>query len=186
MTRDPPSLETRAALWRALSDMRIEEPGRDKTFIQALCEETGWTAPYAARAVNEYRRFLYLAATTHGELTPSQTVDRVWHLHLEHEHHYWHVLCGVILDAHSSTVPAQETRLTRSAFGPSTGPPWTPTSAASGHRRASSGRGPELPIGPRRHSKPTGRAGGRAATSRRPRSWQRSDSPAPPLQARAR
>jgi len=84
------------ALWAALSAMRLPPAGDQPSFVAALQEATGWTPPFAERAVGEYRRFLFLAATSSRELTPSRAVDEVWHLHLETPH-YEEELCGRIL-----------------------------------------------------------------------------------------
>jgi hypothetical protein len=45
----------------------------------------------------EYRRFLYLAARAGHPVTPSDTVDQAWHLHLIYTRHYWWELCDGIL-----------------------------------------------------------------------------------------
>jgi len=95
MTGAAPVLD-RPALWAALSHMQIETPGAATRFEEALAEAQGWTTGFAERVTDEYRRFLYLAATAGFEVTPSQTVDHVWHLHLGFPH-YREMLCGRIL-----------------------------------------------------------------------------------------
>jgi hypothetical protein len=84
-------------LWRALAAMRVEPDGAALTFAARLARENGWSAAHGAAAVEEYRRFLYLAATTGRQVTPSEDVDQAWHLHLTYSRHYWDVLCGGIL-----------------------------------------------------------------------------------------
>jgi hypothetical protein len=66
---------SKQALWAALSTMRIEEPGTGRDFGSELVGETGWSSDFAARAVDEYCRFLFLMALSSAELTPSKTVD---------------------------------------------------------------------------------------------------------------
>ncbi|HEV7660453.1 MAG TPA: hypothetical protein VGO55_11470 [Allosphingosinicella sp.] len=83
-------------LWRRLATMRIEAEGAALTFAARLARENGWSAPHAAAVVEEYRRFLYLAAIA-GPVTPSEDVDQAWHLHLSFTRHYWDVLCGEML-----------------------------------------------------------------------------------------
>lgn len=90
-TRDP------GALWERLSSMRIEEPGAPRSFEAALAEANGWTLRHAAEVSAEYRRFLFLAATSQEPVTPSIAVDRAWHLHLTYTRHYWDTLCRQIL-----------------------------------------------------------------------------------------
>jgi hypothetical protein len=86
----------RPALWAALSHMQIPVPGADLRFEEALAERQGWTTDFAERVTDEYRRFLYLAATAGCEVTPSRVVDEAWHFHLEGPH-YSEILCGRML-----------------------------------------------------------------------------------------
>jgi hypothetical protein len=95
MTGAPPVLN-RPALRAALSHMQIEEPGTGRRFEEILAEEQGWPLDFAERVADEYCGFLYLAATAGFEVTPSETVDQAWHLHLEWPH-YQKILCGEIL-----------------------------------------------------------------------------------------
>lgn len=84
-------------LWRALAAMRIEPEGAALTFSARLARENGWSPAHGAAVVEEYRRFLYLAATAGRQVTPSEDVDQAWHLHLAYSRHYWEELCGRIL-----------------------------------------------------------------------------------------
>ncbi len=85
-------------LWRALDGMRIEPAGAALTFTARLARENGWTQSYAQAVVQDYKRFLYLAAHSPQPVTPSDEVDQAWHLHLAYSRHYWDVLCGQILE----------------------------------------------------------------------------------------
>jgi hypothetical protein len=80
-------------MWQRLATMRIEAEGARLTFAARLARENGWSAAHAAAVVEEYRRFLYLAAIA-GPVTPSEDVDQAWHLHLSFTRHYWEMLCG--------------------------------------------------------------------------------------------
>ena len=95
MAGDSSVRETR--LFGQLEAMRIEEPGASRSFEEALADENGWSRGRAEAIAAEYRRFLYLAATSGREVTPSRFVDKAWHLHLTYTRHYWDVLCGRIL-----------------------------------------------------------------------------------------
>lgn len=94
MTGAPFALD-RSALRDALSHMRIESPDGIR-FEDALAREEGWTPAFAERVADEYCGFLYLAATAGFEVTPSECVDRAWHLHLAWPH-YRDILCGRII-----------------------------------------------------------------------------------------
>ncbi|MET1111065.1 MAG: hypothetical protein ABWX67_06000 [Allosphingosinicella sp.] len=76
--------------------MQITLPGYTTRFEEALAEQQGWPRRFANRVTDEYRRFLYLAATAGSEVTPSQAVDEAWHLHLTFPH-YREELCERIL-----------------------------------------------------------------------------------------
>lgn len=52
-------------------------------FEDNLAMACGWTDESAARVTAAYRRFVYLKALTGETLTPSDSIDRAWHLHLE-------------------------------------------------------------------------------------------------------
>jgi hypothetical protein len=40
----------------------------------------GWSRPFALRAIEEYRKFVFLALVADHQVTPSDQVDQVWHL----------------------------------------------------------------------------------------------------------
>ncbi|MBS1713685.1 MAG: hypothetical protein JST30_05045 [Armatimonadetes bacterium] len=77
------------ALWSAIQEFAIDETGVTVTFAQKLARQQGWTEAFALRAIEEYRRFVYLAMTGEREATPSEDVDQVWHLHLQYTVSYW-------------------------------------------------------------------------------------------------
>ena len=51
------------------------------------------TRAEARAAIDEYRKFCFLAATVDREMVPSEIVDQVWHLHLTYTRDYWTVFC---------------------------------------------------------------------------------------------
>jgi hypothetical protein len=62
-------------------------------FNARLARENAWSPSYAAQAVDEYKRFLYLMLVSNEPLTPSDAIDQVWHLHLCYSHSYWIEFC---------------------------------------------------------------------------------------------
>lgn len=66
-------------------------------FSGRLQIEHGWTAGYTARAIEEYRRFLFLSQVADHVVCPSEDVDQVWHQHLTYTRSYWDELCAKIL-----------------------------------------------------------------------------------------
>lgn len=88
---------TNAALWARLTAFEVDDDGVDFPFSARLARENGWTRGFAKRAVGEYKRFVYLAMVSPCDVTPSNIVDQVWHLHLTYTRSYWHEMCRDIL-----------------------------------------------------------------------------------------
>ena len=62
-------------------------------FSARLARDNGWSRRFAAKAIEEYRKFCFLAVHAGHPVTPSDEVDQVWHLHLTYSRHYWDALC---------------------------------------------------------------------------------------------
>jgi len=84
-------------LWARLETMEIDPPGATTSFHQRLKQHNKWSDGYTRGVIDEYRRFLYLAARARHPVTPPDAVDQAWHLHLTYTRHYWEELCGNIL-----------------------------------------------------------------------------------------
>ncbi len=84
-------------LWTALSDYEFDPPGATILFADKVAQENCWSIEYTHRVIEEYRRYLFLAATGEGRVSPSDAVDQVWHRHLMYTRDYWDRLCGGIL-----------------------------------------------------------------------------------------
>ena len=84
-------------LWQRISTFSFDAPGTAFTFADRLAQENGWSRDFAREAIEEYRRFIYLAMTGERPSTPSDIVDQVWHLHLTFTRSYWDVFCGETL-----------------------------------------------------------------------------------------
>ncbi|MCB1391329.1 MAG: hypothetical protein KDK12_19625 [Rhodobacteraceae bacterium] len=69
-------------LWSRLQadDFRLSTGA---TLASHLTASTALTASRAERVVDEYRRFLYLAASGDDVAVPSPLIDKVWHRHLQ-------------------------------------------------------------------------------------------------------
>jgi hypothetical protein len=81
-------------LWARIKDFSLDDPGSTLSFSQRLARENGWSRYYASRAIEEYRKFCYLAMSAGHPVTPSDEVDQVWHLHLLYTQSYWDEFCG--------------------------------------------------------------------------------------------
>ena len=85
------------ALYQALVSFPLAETGGEPlTFLQRLCRENRWTPHQGQSAIDEYKKFLYLATVSSDPVTPSDAVDQVWHLHLAYTHSYWEELPRIL------------------------------------------------------------------------------------------
>ncbi|MDY3562656.1 TIGR04222 domain-containing membrane protein [Gemmata sp. JC673] len=66
-------------------------------FAARLAREHGWSRSYAERVIEEYKRYVFLAATAGFKVCPSEDVDAAWHLHLTYTKSYWQRLCGELI-----------------------------------------------------------------------------------------
>ena len=85
------------SLWASIQDFEIGYSDASLSFTDRLARENGWENGFAARVVEEYRRFCFLAMTAGHPVTPSEEVDQAWHLHLLYSENYWHEFCAGIL-----------------------------------------------------------------------------------------
>ena len=84
-------------LFERIREFRFDGDEAALTFHERLARENGWPIGFAARAITEYRRFVFLAMVAGHPVTPSDQVDQVWHLHLLYTKSYWNRLCGDVL-----------------------------------------------------------------------------------------
>ena len=117
------------ALWRRLQDFSFDDPAASLPFSVRLARENGWTLRYAQRAVEEYRRYLYLTKVSAEPACPSEQVDAVWHLHLCYTRSYWDELCGGVLRAPLHLAPARQPSMPRLCAG------WCRRPSTPHHRR---------------------------------------------------
>lgn len=89
--------EAIADLWERIEAFDPDDPDAALPFTSRLAREQGWTHAEAARAIREYKRFIYLAVAAGHPVSPSEVVDQVWHLHLLYTRSYWKRLCGEVL-----------------------------------------------------------------------------------------
>jgi hypothetical protein len=100
--------------WHRIRSFEFDPPGAVIHFIDKLIAETGWTRGQAEQAVEEYRRFLLLACVAGHPVSPSPTVDEVWHTHLLYTRSYWDDLCPNVLSFDFHHEPATGTPNDRS------------------------------------------------------------------------
>lgn len=84
-------------VWLRLSHYTIGPENAALSFAARLARENGWSAAHAARVIDEYKKFAFLAVTGDCEVTPSDAVDQAWHLHLTYTRDYWERFCPEVL-----------------------------------------------------------------------------------------
>lgn len=84
------------SLYEALMDFPLAQTGGRLTFLHRLCRENNWNADFGRQAIDEYKRFVYLAMVSPMPVTPSDAVDQVWHLHLLYTRSYWDDLQAIL------------------------------------------------------------------------------------------
>ena len=89
---------TEADLYRRICEFELDPPNARFPFSAKLSWEHRWTGIFTYRAIQEYKKFIFLAMVANHQVSPSTIVDRVWHLHLLYTHSYWNELCGRVLN----------------------------------------------------------------------------------------
>lgn len=69
-------------LWNSIEAFDFDSPPSEYCFSIRLATENCWTKAFTEWAITEYRKFMYLAATSEQMVSPSGVVDAVWHQHL--------------------------------------------------------------------------------------------------------
>jgi uncharacterized protein (TIGR04222 family) len=90
------NLSQHTDLWKKIQALPLDEPGAAITFSTKLSSQQNWSPSFTKRAIEEYRRFIFLCCISPTGASPSKTVDEVWHLHLTYTHSYWIKLCREI------------------------------------------------------------------------------------------
>jgi uncharacterized protein (TIGR04222 family) len=69
-------------LWNEVVAYDFDQPLSEYCFSLRLAKENFWTEAFTQKAILEYKKFMYLAATHDAMVSPSEIVDVVWHQHL--------------------------------------------------------------------------------------------------------
>ncbi|MEH6415799.1 TIGR04222 domain-containing membrane protein [Pseudomonas sp. CGJS7] len=88
--------EAQHALWQRLRDYRFggENP---RPFLDRIAHVGQSSRETAETALEEYRRFCFLAVEAGHEVTPSEVIDKVWHAHMTDTRDYWLRFCPQVL-----------------------------------------------------------------------------------------
>lgn len=69
-------------LWKQIQQFEFDQNAGEYGFYIRLADENAWSMHFTQLAVEEYKKFMYLAAVSDQMVSPSETVDVVWHQHL--------------------------------------------------------------------------------------------------------
>lgn len=86
----------RRELWQRLRDYRFGGE-QAEAFLDRVGHALGCDRAGAEAALEEYRRFCFLAVAAGHAVTPSVRIDKVWHAHLTDTRDYWGRFCPQVL-----------------------------------------------------------------------------------------
>ncbi len=82
-----------------------------KAFADKIARKHNWKVSFALKAVNEYKKFVYLAVISDFHVTPSKIIDVVWHEHLLFSKAY-RTFCNEVIeyvfDHHPELMPMED------------------------------------------------------------------------------
>lgn len=84
-------------LWQAIATFKLDDSEAARPFSTKLAEENKWTIDFTQRVIAEYKKFVFLCVTLPSGASPSETVDKAWHLHLTYTESYWNRFCPQVL-----------------------------------------------------------------------------------------
>ncbi len=88
---------TNKILWQNIQDFAMDDANALFPFSKKLAKEQNWSNAFTLKAINEYKKFMYLCCISPTGASPSKIVDEVWHLHLTYTKNYWEDFCGIVL-----------------------------------------------------------------------------------------
>lgn len=86
-----------ADLYKRICDFELDDSSASFPFSHKLARECGWTSIYTFRVIQEYKKFMFLGMVADHVVSPSKSIDLVWHLHLIYTHSYWEKFCAEVL-----------------------------------------------------------------------------------------
>lgn len=96
------------SIWHRIEGFDLDSLDPAVSFTSRLARENRWSPDYAARVVEEYKRFCYLSVRAGHPVVPPGPVDRAWLLHMSYSRDYRDAFCSEVLgaDLHHNPPPA--------------------------------------------------------------------------------
>ncbi|REC42226.1 glycine-rich domain-containing protein, partial [Chryseobacterium pennipullorum] len=85
------------SLWNRIHGFSLDAPDADFPFSKKLAKEENWSLDFCQKAIEEYKKFVYLCCILPNGASPSKIVDKVWHMHLIYTQNYWEEFCPHVL-----------------------------------------------------------------------------------------
>jgi len=85
-------------LWERIKQHPLDDSASSFPFSARLARENRWSVAYTHRVILEYKRFCFLAVVAGHPVSPSESVDEAWHLHLMYTEDYWKRFCKEALE----------------------------------------------------------------------------------------
>ncbi len=80
-------------LWENIQNFNLDGPNSSYPFSKKLASENNWPVSFTQKAIAEYKKFIFLCCISPTGASPSEIVDKVWHLHLTYTKNYWEDFC---------------------------------------------------------------------------------------------
>lgn len=80
-------------LWENIRTFAFDDPASNFPFSKKLQQINNWSNSFTNDAIEEYRKFIFLCCILPNGASPSETIDKVWHLHLTYTANYWINFC---------------------------------------------------------------------------------------------
>lgn len=84
-------------LWQRIQGFSLDAENAAFPFSKKLAKEENWSLEFTRKAIEEYKKFVYLCCISSNGASPSEIVDKVWHMHLIYTQNYWEDFCPNIL-----------------------------------------------------------------------------------------
>lgn len=85
------------SLWNRIQGFSLDASDAGFPFSKKLAKEENWSMDFTRKAIEEYKKFIYLCCILPKGASPSEIVDKVWHMHLIYTQNYWEDFCPNVL-----------------------------------------------------------------------------------------
>ncbi len=85
-------------LWLKLSSMNLQGAQAMAPYVQMMQKQMGWSTGMAAKVIEEYRKFLFLAMRAGHQVIPPGALSDVWMSHMQNAQNFWEQFGQVLED----------------------------------------------------------------------------------------